>query len=776
MKSILSAAQLKWKEPVQVDLPKELTSMPDLPDIVLQILQRQRVKTAAQARAFMDHRLYTPASSYELPDMGKSVQRILRALKDRELIGVWGDFDVDGQTSTAVLVSALRQAGARVVYHIPVRGPESHGIRLEVLQEFVKAGITLIITCDTGISEVASVAWAQHHGIDVILTDHHTLPEKIPAAFAVVNPQFLAVDHPLRPLPGVGVAYKLAEALFAETHQPDASAALYDLASLGIVADIAELRDDCRFLTQSGIELIRASKRASIRSILEAAEINPSQFSEESIAFGIAPRMNALGRLDDANPMVEFLLSDDPALLAVTTNRLEGLNATRKLKCDQVFQGALDQIKRNPTLLDHPVLMLSHPGWPAGVVGIVASRLVSLYHRPVILFVAQPGTSMKGSARSIEGIDITAAIRRQSMLLNSFGGHPMAAGLSLDPEHFKQFQRDLDRSVEQQLVDHPLTGELQIDAFQQPSSINLDLLQSIDRLAPFGAGNPSPVFAAKEVRLVSSTPLGKTREHLQLIVQDRSGETTRFTWWQGAGLPQPEGVFDLAYNARCSNYKGQPQVELEWLDFRTNEIGSVDLSTVKGGVENVDCRSRVDRTNLCREIVAHQEVVIYREGSDLSTSGKLRDELAACPSLIIWSLPPSQSVLDQIIKTVNPAKIYWLINLPPADESAWILKSAAQRIKKALADNAGRVDIEDTAAALSVTRQVSILLLRWFAARGDIAILEETDAACLLKSGGVMDKEQTALVQKQLKTALDEIQAYKRFLLRCDLDSLTRKG
>ena len=775
MKPILSAGQVKWKEPIQVDLPEDLKSLPDLPDITLQILQRQGIKTSAQAMAFMDNRRYTPASPHELPGMEKSVQRILHAIKDQELIGVWGDFDVDGQTSTAVLVSALRQAGARVVYHIPVRGPESHGIRLDVLQNFVKSGITLIVTCDTGISEVEPVAWAQNHGIDVILTDHHTLPETIPAAFAVVNPQFLSADHPLRPLPGVGVAYKLAEALLAENHQPDASAALHDLVSLGIVADVAELKGDCRYLTQSGIALIRESKRSSIRSILEAAEINPSQFSEESIAFAIAPRMNALGRLDDANPIVDFLLSEDPALLAVTTNRLEGLNATRKLKCDQVFQGALDQVTRNPSLLDHPVLMLSHPDWPAGVVGIVASRLVSLYHRPVILFVAPPNNLMRGSARSIEGIDITSAIRQQAPLLNSFGGHPMAAGLSLDPLQFKQFQRDLDRSIDQQLADHPISAELQIDAYQQPSTIDLDLLQSIDRLAPFGAGNPPPVFAAKDLRLISSTPLGKTREHLHLIVQNHAGETCKVTWWQGAGLPQPEGLFDLAYTARCSNYKGQPQVELEWLDFRVNESRRVELSTRKSDIENIDYRSQVDRDRLCQKITSSQQVEIFSEASDHSVPGKSRNKLSPSSVLIIQTLPPSQSVLEQIIDVVHPSKVYWFGTPPSPDESARILKSAALMIKRALAENAGRIGIEDMACKLSVTRQASILLLQWFAARGDITILDETDAAFHLKAEGDRDKEQTALVQKRLKTALDEIQAYRRFLLRCDLDTLIQK-
>ncbi len=226
MKPVLPASAARWIDPPESPLPGDLASMLNLPELVLRILHRQGMHTAADARTFIDYHTYKPASPYELNDMEKGIERTLRAIKSGELIGVWGDFDVDGQTATATLVSALRKVGAKVVYHVPVRGPESHGIKLDVLQTFVKQGITLLITCDTGISEFEQVAWAQTHGIDVIITDHHTLPEVLPQAFAVINPQHLTVEHPLRPLPGVGVACKFAEALLDRCNQADASRSL----------------------------------------------------------------------------------------------------------------------------------------------------------------------------------------------------------------------------------------------------------------------------------------------------------------------------------------------------------------------------------------------------------------------------------------------------------------------------------------------------------------------------------------------------------------------
>jgi single-stranded-DNA-specific exonuclease len=774
MKPILSNINKQWNDPPAIELPIELSHSLHLPDLVLRTLYRQGVRTAAEAHAFMDFHLYSPASPYDLPDMEKGIERTIRAIKDKEKIGVWGDFDVDGQTSTAVLVAALRKVNAKMAYHIPIRGPESHGVQLKALKKFIAQGISLVITCDTGISEFESVAWARQHDVDFIITDHHTLPEQLPQAFAVINPQRLEQFHPLYPLPGVGVACKFVEALLEHFNQAEFSRSLYDLAALGIIADIAELHGDARFLTQSGIDLVRTSTRPSIQAMLKAAEINPDQFNEESISYSLAPRMNAMGRLADANPMVDFLLSENATVLSVTVNQLEGLNARRKLLCDQVFQGAMDQIERSPDLLDHPVLMLSHPEWPAGVVGIVASRLVSIYQKPVMLFVAPSGELMRGSARSVEGVNITAKIRREAALLSSFGGHPMAAGLSLDPQNFTQFQRDLDRSVEEELSTHPITRELQIDAWQQPSAVDFDLLQAIDPLAPFGAGNPPLVFAAKEMHLISATPVGKTHEHLQMVLEDAFGKQSKLIWWQGTGLPQPEDCFDLAYSARSSPYKGQPQVQLEWLEYRTNEPEKISLTTQKDkSIEHIDYRSTNDPQPLLKNLIEKFQPEIYGEGVE-STSpfGKSRENLTPNKSLVIWSVPPSQMILEELVQKVHPARVFWFGITPVENGPDVLLKTAAQALKEEISQNRHEINLEQLAVKCATTIEVIELTIQWFAARGDIKIVSQDKKSIRVESVGTPSESQQKVIKNRLQKILAEIQAYRRYYLRSEPASL----
>ncbi len=771
MRTISSVIKQVWTDPPAFNPPASLKDELGLPDLVLRILQRQGIQTPSQARAFMDFTSYLPASPYELPGMEQAMERTIKAIKQGEKIGVWGDFDVDGQTATATLVAALRQAGAQVSYHVPVRGPESHGINLVVLQNFVKTGISLLITCDTGISEGDSIRWAQQHGVDVIVTDHHTLPEKLPPAFALINPQFLAPEHPLRPLPGVGTAYKFAEALLDRFGQTEFSQSLHDLSALGIVADIAELKADARYLTQSGIDLIRKSSRRSIQMMLQAAEINSEQFAEEAISFALAPRMNAMGRLADANPMVEFLLTEDPSLIAVTINQIEGLNARRKLLCDQVFQGALDQIERSPSVLDHAVLMLSHPEWPAGVVGIVASRLVNLFHKPVILFVAPAGERLRGSARSVEGIDITTAIRQNGHLLTSFGGHPMAAGLSLEPRNFLQFQRELDRSVEAQTAGEPLVQQVQIDVWLPPQKIDFGLLEALDKLSPFGAGNPPLVFASRDLHLVDAIPIGKAKEHLQVLVEDSAGDQYKILWWQAAGLPQPDGLFDLAYTARSTSYKGQPQIQLEWLDFRLAEQETITLSTKsRKAIKVLDYRHDISPQLRLKDLASGE---VYAEGTLPSTlPGKNRYELSPNDTLILWSIPPNRQTLDAILKAVNPLRVACFGILPVENELAALLKSAARNIKQTLETEDKNIRVQNLAVELAVTETAAELLLRWFAARGDILLTNLENGTAYLTRGGSVDEEAESAIRNRLQREMAEIKAFRHFYQNCEISAL----
>ncbi len=527
-----------WLQPSSVSIPPALAQAAGGHPLVAQVLAQRGMVDPDRARAFLDPACYTPASPFDLPGMDRAVERVQQAIAAGDRIAIWGDFDVDGQTATTLLVQALRSLDADVIFHIPVRAEEGHGVNLPSLQRLIDDGARLVVTCDTGIDAHEAVDHACQRGVDLVITDHHDLPATLPPASAVVNPKLLPAGHPLGTLPGVGVAYKLAEAL-----APDAGRHL-DLVALGIVADVAFQTGDSRYLLQRGLASLRQTERLGVQAMLELAEVNPAWLNEEHIGFELAPRLNALGRLGDANLAVEFLLTGDPQRARVLATMLEGLNAERKRLTDQIFQGALAQIERDPSLLEHAALVLAHPAWPAGVIGIVASRLAERFHRPVVLLAAPPGQLARGSARSVEGCNINAAIAAQSALL--------AVG----------------RSVAAQLGEAAAEPALIIDGHLPLADLSLDLVADLERLAPFGPGNPRLTMVSPNHSLAGERIIGRSGDHRLLTVEDATGARQQVVWWQGAGWPLPEGRFDLAYSARASTWRGQRSVQIEWVDVR----------------------------------------------------------------------------------------------------------------------------------------------------------------------------------------------------------------
>lgn len=758
-----------------VQVPADLQTLLPNAEMVLQSLLRRGITDPEKILRYIDHTRYKPASPLELPDMEKGVQRILHALHNKEKIGVWGDFDVDGQTSTAILVSTLREVGADCTYHIPVRGPETHGIGLKALKEFIADGIQVILTCDTGISAHESIAYAQSTGIDVVVTDHHLLPETLPPAHALINPHRLPAAHPLSTLPGAGIAYKFAEALISHFGKLENAPHFHDLAALGIIADLADLYGDTRYLVQSGLSRMRASPRPALAAMLDSAEVNPQNLTEEQISFILAPRLNAVGRLANANPMVEFLLSQDPAEINVRVNQVEGLNSKRKLLCDQVFNGARSLIEQNPAAIDHPVLVLHHPDWPPGVVGIVASRLVEIYHRPVILLTGQTGEPLRGSARSIEGFDITAAIRSNEHLLLSFGGHPMAAGLSLKSENLPALIRGLDRVVSAEIVNREQVGALHIDQTISPSEVSLDLARSLDLLAPYGPGNPPLVFAAEGMRIIKSREVGKLGEHLLVDVEDPLGVQSRFIWWNGSGLPLPEGPFDLAYTPRASNYRGEDQVSLEWVDYRLRE-DEINLlkASIKPSLLNIDLRSSDSPLEEIKPVVNSQDTLVWAEGSSLpEIPHAIRQALHPCRDLVVWSVPPNLEILTAILEQTNPARIFWCLVSPPEHQLRTFLHRLSSLIKASLSSGSGNINFLILAMSLAAAESTVELAIRWLAARGDITILESSANIIRARLGGTVNQG----LQKDLETALlnefNELRAFSHYLHQADLDQLT---
>ncbi len=760
----------RWLDPPQVDV-SPLSTL-DLPLLLKQTLIRRGIATPDSARAFL-HPDETPSTPF--PHIEKAVEIIRQAIQRKDRICVWGDFDVDGQTSTALLVQTLQSLGADVVYYIPIRGKESHGVHIESLKPILDNGIKLLITCDTGITAHAAIDYATSRGVDVVITDHHDLGETLPSAKAVINPKLLPTEHLLKNLAGVGVAYKLAEALLRSNDFSRSGSAtevattveeLLDLVALGLIADIAILQGETRSLAQWGIQQLRKTNRLGLKVMAELSNTNLESLTEETIGFTFAPRLNALGRLSDANPAVELLITNNPARARVLAAQIEGLNAQRRLLTSQVTEAAEAQLREHPELLTEPAIVLSHPNWPGGVVGIVANRLVERYHKPALLLTESDDGVLRGSARSIEGLHITEAISTQKESLLNFGGHPMAAGLSLQKDNLTSFRRGFGKAIEKQLGE--IIREeptLQIDAWLGLDEVNLELADAIETLAPFGAGNPKLTLATRGVRLKSVTDIGKTKEHLRLTVEDESGIVQSVLWWGGAGeeIPETGSQIDIAYSVRATTFRGEKQVNLTFEEFRVGEEKAVEVRE-----RRLEIRDRRLESGKWKDL---ETVLMWAEGSD-KAKGKSRFELRPADELAIYTTPASPAELRAALEVVKPKIVHVFGVSPPKEKTDEFLARLAGMVKFAINNKSGRVSINELAIATAQRVSAVRIGLEWLAAGGHVTAVPEGEAVLLSAGSG----ETNQYLQKELYVAvkgiLEETAAYREYFSSAKVESL----
>ncbi len=762
--------EIKWIDPPDGSPPQTMIDQAEGSALLAQALLRRGIATPELAKAFLDPLYYRPAAPTDLPDLDKGVERIRRAIQAQELIGVWGDFDVDGQTSTTLLVSVLRGLGARVCFHIPIRSKELHGITVPYLKDFLDTGVQVLLSCDTGVSAQPAVEYANNRGVEVVITDHHTLPDQLPPAYAIVNPQRLPEGHPLRTIPGAGTAYVFAEELCRRMDRPELAAAQLDLVALGTVADVATLSGDARYHVQLGLQRLRKAERLGLQKIYARAELDPSNMTEEQIGFMIGPRLNALGRLDDANPIVEFFTTSDSQKAEIFAAQLEGLNAHRRVLTDQIFKGALARLESEPGLLEQPVLVLDHPEWAAGVIGIVASRLVELYQRPVILLNSAPGGPVHGSARSIPGVNITQAIASAASLLNGYGGHPMAAGLSLQPEKLPAFRRQVCADVQRQMGATAPVNEIGIDAYLGFDQIGIDLVANIERLSPFGQGNPVVLLATRNLKVVDATRLGKNDDHLSVIVEDPAGNTRRVVWWNSSRDLLPEGPFDLAYTVRANNYRGQNEVQLEWHNARLLHPTQTNLATPLLTLNNVlDLRAEIDPQRVLALAGREESRCVWAEGVQrLDFPSATRQSLRPADNLVIWNPPPDQRLILNALRAVAPQRIILGCFALDKDQPRAFLEQLMGMVRFALRTQQGLVSLAGLAGALGQRETTIETGLGWVIARGYIRQVERDGGQFSLAEGGVPDKATLERLSTQLADELRETASFRAFYRRVD--------
>ncbi|MBX3072553.1 single-stranded-DNA-specific exonuclease RecJ [Candidatus Obscuribacterales bacterium] len=565
-----------WIFPDQPEVPKDLIDVALGSPVIAALLMRRGMKTAEHARQFLDESSYVPTPPSELPDVDKAVARIRKAIDEKQHITIYGDYDVDGVTGTSVLLTVLKELGADVDYYIPNRVSEGYGLNLKAISILAsKKKTRLIITCDCGVSNFAEIGFARSLSVDTLVLDHHTMPEVLPPAVAVVHPKLLNEEHPLYHLPGVGVAYKVCEALLNEMGKPEKADELLDYVTMGMIADLVPLIRENRYLVKIGLEKLVKTNRIGLKALL--AQVN-GQSDTDLVGFGMAPRINAAGRLSDASKAVELLTTDDTTVAENIAHELHTENLRRQEMCEQIFMQADLRVQKQLQgngWHDQKCIAIYDRDWHHGVVGIVASRLVEKYHRPV--FIGQHDVEenvVRGSARGVEQIDLYQVLKANEHLLNRWGGHKMAAGFSVEFGKAEELCRALISTCNRMMSEQPLAGIVEVDLHVEQTSVDLDLAKQLRVLAPFGMSNRKPRFCMKGLMTHEVRTLGKEGKHHKLMLKGEKGELFECVMWNSQGRVPNEGrPVDLVFTADVNTFNGRERLQLVVNDWRDLHVG-----------------------------------------------------------------------------------------------------------------------------------------------------------------------------------------------------------
>lgn len=549
-----------------------LNQFPELSPIVATLLFNRGLKTQAEIDQFLSpdysQDIHDP---YLFKDMEKAVLAIYGAIKNQELITVFGDYDADGVPAAVILTTVLERLGAKVEVYLPHREKEGYGLNKQAVEELAHKQTKLLITCDCGISNFAEVEIANALGLEVIITDHHTVPENLPAALAIIHPQVANEKYPFKFLCGGGVAFKLVQALLrhVECNVDKVEAQkqekwLLDLVAIATVADMVPLVGENRTLVKYGMIVLKKTQRLGLQKMITVAGIDINKLDTTMISFAFAPRINAAGRMDHANLAYHLLNTKNEEEALNWATELNQANVQRQKLTETVFKEAKNQVGN----LGQKLLFFYKPDWPAGLTGLVASKLVKEFNRPVILLTNLDEKTIVGSGRSIEGFHITSALQKNSDLLLRFGGHPQACGFSLLVDNLATFQDNMQNLANQELLEDSLKPSLKIEIELDLLNINWDLVETVSKFEPYGQQNPEPLFVAYEVLITDVKKVGKDQSHckLQLVKQDKKFDAIAF------GLANLELTIgqriDIVYNLNINQWNGNRSIQLMIRDIK----------------------------------------------------------------------------------------------------------------------------------------------------------------------------------------------------------------
>lgn len=550
----------------------DFAKMCEIPPLAALLLLNRGIKTAEAVRKYVKKSLDAVNDPFLLDDTDKAADRIVSALKNKEKITVYGDYDVDGITSTALLVRFLRKHGADVDYYIPSREKEGYGINVMAVNKIFKTGTKLLITVDCGITSVGEVELAKTLGMDVVVTDHHLCKEKIPAATAVVDPKRPGSEYPFSALAGVGVIFKtvLAVAKLLGEKTSECFFEYVEFAAIGTVADVVDLLDENRVITERGIQLMKNSRYAGIKALLKTSGAEQRPLNAVSVAFMLAPRINAVGRMDSADKAVRLLITDDEDEAVRLAQELEEDNSHRRSVEQEIYEEAIQMIDADSEFDKKKVIVLAKEGWHHGVIGIVASRITEQYYKPSILISLDKDGHGKGSGRSIESFNLFDALTDSTDLLTGFGGHSMAAGVSLEKDDIDAFSAKINRYAASILTDADMIAKIGIDCELSPAVLTVKNVKMLGFMEPFGAANPKPVFSISNAVIKKADLIGENKNHLRMTLE-KNGVTLNAVGFRMADAAKGKKAGDLiscAFSPEINTFRGEESVQLILKDIK----------------------------------------------------------------------------------------------------------------------------------------------------------------------------------------------------------------
>lgn len=711
--------------------------------LIKKLLYSRGIKTEEDIEEFLNPLEMKLTHPKAFCDMEKCIERLSYAIDNGEKIVVHGDFDADGVTSTSLLYRTFKYLGADVNYFIPDREKEGHGFDTKALVNIMtKVKPKVIISCDCGISDVDAVNFLNSFKIDVIITDHHEAPEILPKAFAIINPKApYALDEnltskqitSLTSLAGVGVAFKVAQALLEKYNKLEFIYEILSYVAVGTVADIVPLIGENRYYVTKGLELISKGKHYGISRLLDSAGYK-GQITSEQIAFGIAPRINASGRLDTVDAALKVLISDNKQEIEMAIQCLNEFNKIRQELCQNIFAEADEMVKKEGNR--NSAIVLYSKDWHIGIIGIVASMLVEKYYKPTFLMTYSDETKQyRCSARSIDGINLYDAISLNSELLDGFGGHAMAAGLSFSNHSFDEVKSALCKTIKEMSQGKDLKPFINIDLELLPQDISIDFVEEISKLEPFGASNPSPIFVLKNLKIKEKRLMGENKNHLRLTCNAGVSEFNCIRWKLGDISLVKGDDLDIAFHPQINEFNGNTSVQLIIEDIHSEYLKEDE--TEVSALKIYDHRKKTDILPQVNDYVKNskQNILIFAESKkildklkpfkDLSEKTITRDNLSVCDALMFFDYPADRETFDKILQETNPHALHFMNYECKILDEEEFLKTVYGMLKFAHNNNAGKVELRRFASFLGKSYKVFEIMFSLFEDIGLIKIKEK---------------------------------------------------